>query len=100
MSDPVSWFLIDAGWKVVGSDGNDLGKVSEVVGDTDKDIFNGLSVSHGLLRKRKRYVPAERVARITDGLIQLDVDSAGFAGLGDHDEPPPSERIRSDTTDL
>lgn len=99
MSDPVSWFVIEKGWSVSGSDGAELGKVSEVVGDSDKDIFNGLSVSHGLLRK-KSYVPAERVATITDGRIELDLDAAAFDRLDDHDEPPPSEHIRPDTTDL
>ena len=99
MSDPVSWFLIEKGWIVGGSDGADLGKVDEVVGDSDKDIFNGLSVAHGLLRS-KRYVPAERVRTIYDGRVELDLDEAGFERLGEHDEPPPSEVIRSDTTDL
>jgi uncharacterized protein YrrD len=99
VNDPVSWFVIEKGWSVTGSDGADLGKVSEVVGDSDKDIFNGLSVSHGLLRK-KSYVPAERVATITDGRVELDLDAAGFERLDDHDEPPPSEQIRPDTTDL
>ena len=99
MSDPVSWFVIEKGWSVSGSDGTDLGKVSEVVGDSDKDIFNGLSVSHGFLRK-KSYVPAERVAAITDGRVELDLDAVAFERLDDHEEPPPSEQIRPDTTEL
>jgi len=98
-TDPVSWLLIEHGWTVVGSDGADLGKVAEVVGDSDKDIFNGLSVSHGFLRS-KRYVPAESVGTIREGRVELDLDADSFAGLDDHDEPPPSETIRSDTTDL
>lgn len=97
--DPVSWFLIEKGWTVSGSDGADLGKVAEVVGDSDKDIFNGLSVAHGLLRS-KVYVPAERVLVIYDGRVELDLDADSFAGLDDHDEPPPSQIVRPDTTDL
>ena len=97
--DPVSWFLIEKGWTVSGSDGAELGKVSEVVGDSDKDIFNGLSVAHGLLRS-KSYVPAERVRVIYDGRIELDLDATSFERLGDHDDPPASEIVRSDTTDL
>ena len=88
MSDPVSWFLIDSGWKVVGSDGADLGKVAEVVGDADSDIFNGLSVSPGLLHGN-RYVAAEWVGKITVGRVELELDAAGFAGLGAHEERPP-----------
>lgn len=98
-SDPISWFLIEKGWIVSGSDGAELGKVAEVVGDSHKDIFNGLSVAHGLLRS-KSYVPAERVLVIYDGRIELDLDAAAFERLDDHDEPPPSQTINADTTDL
>jgi hypothetical protein len=81
VSDPVSWFLIESGWKVVASDGADLGKVAEVVGDPGSDIFSGLSVSPGLLHG-KRYVAAEWVGKITDGRVELELDSAGFERLG------------------
>ncbi|HWN22171.1 MAG TPA: PRC-barrel domain-containing protein [Gaiellaceae bacterium] len=97
--DPVSWFLIDEGWDVAGRDGRDLGTVHEVVGDTDKDIFNGLAVSPGFLRSA-RYVPAERVARIVEGRVELDLDRDEFDHLGEHGEMPPSAHIRPDTTDL
>lgn len=69
--DPVSWFLIEAGWKVVGSDGEDVGTVSRIDADVQKDIFSGLEVRHGLLGGT-RYVAAERVARIVEGRIELD----------------------------
>ena len=99
MSDPVSWFLIDKGWDVVGRDGTELGSVHEVVGDTDKDIFNGLSVSPGLLRAN-RYVPAERVGTIVEGRIEIDLDRDEFGRLDEHGDIPPSAEIRPDTTDL
>ena len=31
--DPVSWLVIESGWDVVGSDGGEIGKVDEIVGD-------------------------------------------------------------------
>lgn len=70
MSDPVSWLLIEPGWEVVGRDGESLGKVHEVVGDPDRDIFDGLRVTAGLLGE-SRYVPAEEVGPITVGRVQL-----------------------------
>jgi len=90
--DPVSWFLIEPGWKVLASDGTEVGKVHEVVGDTGKDIFDGLSISSGVLG-RPRYVPAERVKSIYDGLVQLDLDPGQTERLSHYDEPPPSEEI-------
>ena len=70
MSDPVSWFLIEPGWEVVGADGESVGKVHEVLGDPDRDIFDGLQVTDGLLRE-PQYVPAEKVGEITEGCVQL-----------------------------
>ena len=99
MSDPVSWLVIERGWTVVAADGAQVGTVHEVVGDTGKDIFNGLAVSPGLLRS-SRYVPAERVRSITEGRIELDVTSEDFARLDEHGEQRPSAEIRADTTDL
>jgi hypothetical protein len=90
--DPVSWFLIEPGWKVVCSDGTEVGTVQEVVGDTGKDIFDGLAVSTGMLGK-PRYVPSEQVRSITEGRIELDLDQAEAANLGEYEEPPPSEEI-------
>jgi hypothetical protein len=99
MADPVSWLLIERGWNVAGRDGSELGSIAETVGDAGKDIFNGLTVSSGLLR-RPKYVPSELVAQIVEGRVELDLDQDGFDALGDYDEPPPSEEIRADTTDL
>ena len=93
MADPVSWLLIEPGWKVVAADGTDVGKVQEIVGDTGKDIFNGLSISTGLLGKPK-YVPAERVRLITDGCVELDLADEAVERLEDHEVQPPSEQFR------
>ncbi len=72
MAEPVSWFLIEKGWKVVGADGTEIGKVEEVEGDSNHDIFNGLAVSTGLLHP-PRYVPAELVAEIVEGTVRLSI---------------------------
>jgi uncharacterized protein YrrD len=97
--EPVSWMLIEAGWKVVGRDGEQLGSVHEVIGDSNVDIFNGLAVSPGMLRG-SRYVPAERVVLIVEGEVELDVDADQFKQLAEHRGTPASAEIRADTTDL
>jgi hypothetical protein len=70
MPDPVSWLLVEAGWRVVDASGGDVGRVEEVLGDTETDIFDGLQVSSGLL-SRRRYVPAESVGEIVEGMVRL-----------------------------
>jgi uncharacterized protein YrrD len=92
MADPVSWFLIEQGWDVVDAAGDDVGKVEEVVGDSGRDIFNGLTIATGLF-SRGQYVPAEQVAEITDGRVQLALGKDEVERLPEYTEPPPSEQI-------
>lgn len=73
MTDPVSWLLIEPGWEVVDAQGESVGKVDEVIGDPERDIFDGLNVSAGLLGET-RYVAAEDVGEITEGRVQLAPD--------------------------
>ncbi len=92
MADPVSWLVIERGWDVVDSSGEEVGKVEEVVGDSTRDIFNGITLATGLFA-RGQYVPAERVGEITDGRVELTISKAEAEQLPPYDEPPPSERI-------
>ena len=71
-SDPVSWLVVEQGWSVVDKNGESVGRVDEIVGDTGKDIFSGLKVLTGLVGK-PRFVPAERVGAITDGEVRLEL---------------------------
>ena len=90
--DPVSWLLVEQGWEVVDRDGEQVGKVEEVVGDSGRDIFNGLTLATGLFA-RGQYVPAEQVAEITEGRVQLELGKDEVERLPEYTEPPPSEQI-------
>ena len=57
MADPVSWLLIETGWKVIDVDGGEVGEVDEVVGDSGADIFDGLAIATSMFGK-PRYVPS------------------------------------------
>jgi uncharacterized protein YrrD len=93
MADPVSWLVIERGWQVVDVEGNDVGKVEELVGDSGRDIFNGLTIATGLFA-RGQYVPAEKVAEITEGQVRLALRKDEVEHLPEHSEPPPSEQIQ------
>jgi hypothetical protein len=93
--DPVSWFVIEPGWKVVDAQGEEVGSVDEVVGDSSDDIFNGLSVSTRLLG-RPRYVPSEQVGAITHGRVQLKLTKDQIGHLGEFEEPPTTAEILPD----
>jgi hypothetical protein len=90
--DPVSWLMIDPGWKVVDAQGQEVGSVDEVAGDSSDDIFNGLSISMSLLGK-PRYVPSEQVGTITEGRVQLKLSKDQIEHLGEFEEPATSAEI-------
>jgi hypothetical protein len=95
MADPVSWLLIEPGWKVVATDGVEIGRVEEVLGDSNADIFDGLSISSGLFA-RPRYIPAEEVGEIVEGTVHLTIDRAAAEQHGEFKEPPVQEQISSE----
>jgi hypothetical protein len=68
--DPVSWKVVERGWRVFNAAGAEIGKVDEVLGDPEADIFDGLNVKRGLLGGVE-YVPAEIVREIREGEIHL-----------------------------
>ena len=86
MPDPVSWFVVERGWEVVGSDGSKLGTVEEVLGDPELDVFDGLSVATGLLGK-PRYVPSELVQEIAEGSVHLSIGRDEAERLDEYDAP-------------
>ena len=62
--------MIEPGWRVLDASGEEAGRVAEVLGDPERDIFDGLHVTKGLLSSTD-YVPSERVAQIREGEVHL-----------------------------
>jgi hypothetical protein len=78
--DPVAWTVVEPGWNVFDVNGADVGRVHEVRGDFDLDIFDGLTITQGILG-RDKYVPAERVAAIYEGEVHLSISREEIEGL-------------------
>lgn len=94
MADPVSWKVVEPGWAVVASGGEQVGKVDQVLGDPEADIFDGLSVGAGaVVLDRPTYVPSEVVGEIEEGTVHLTIDADAFSQLGPYQEPPPGQRF-------
>ena len=93
MADPVSWKIAERGWSVVANDGNEVGKLDQVLGDTEADIFDGLAVGAGTVLDRPLYVPSEKVGSIEEGTVHLTIDSAEYGQLQPYEQPPPSEHF-------
>lgn len=75
MSDqPISWMTLSKGTRVVGTDGEEIGKVEAVVADEEKDIFSGISITAGLFGK-DRFVPADLVTGMTEDEVRISLSS-------------------------
>jgi hypothetical protein len=70
MPDPVSWKVMERGWRVLDASGAEIGKIDEIRSLPEDDIFDGITVKHGLLGKSE-YIPAERIAQILEGEVIL-----------------------------
>jgi hypothetical protein len=99
MSTPVSWLLIEPGWRVEAADGTELGHVEEVTGDSNADVFDGLSIGTGIVA-RPKYVPSEQVGEIVEGRVRLTIDQAAFEALGEFREPPEQVQVEPDKASL
>ena len=95
MADPVSWLMIETGWKVIASDGSEVCQVDEIAGDSSLDIFDGLAIATSAFGK-PRYVPAEQVAEITEGTVRLKLTKEQVDQLGEYLEPATSAEIEGD----
>jgi hypothetical protein len=96
MADPVSWLMIETGWKVLASDGSEVGEVDEVTGDSSVDIFDGLAVATSAFGK-PRYVPSEQVEEITQGAVRLSLTREQVEQLAEYLEPSTSAEIEPDS---
>jgi hypothetical protein len=89
MADPTSWLMIEPGYPVAAPDGEEIGKVDEVLGDGTADIFDGLTVATGIIGKPK-YVPSELVASIDTDAVRLTIDKDDVERLEEY-TPPESD---------
>lgn len=67
---PLAWTAVLADTPVISSDGVDVGRVVEVLGAPEEDIFHGVVVSPGN-DTRGVLVPAESVTEITTRAISV-----------------------------
>lgn len=97
--DPVSWLMIEPGWRVESADGVDVGRVEEITGDSNADIFDGLAIAFSLIGNQ-HYVPAEQVGAITEGTVRLKLDRAAIEKLPEYLEPPEEIEVEPEKASI
>jgi hypothetical protein len=72
MAAQVSWYAIEPGWKVTTLDGAPMGKVDQVLGDEELDIFHGIAVRVGIGRL-PREISSDLVSGIEEGTVTVGI---------------------------
>jgi hypothetical protein len=86
VADPTSWLVVEPGYPVAAPDGEEIGKVDEVLSDNTADIFDGLAILTGMVGKPK-YVPSELVASIDTDAVRLTIGKDELDGLEEYTPP-------------
>lgn len=81
---PIAWSALEKGTTVTTSDGEDVGKLSSVVADEQKDIFSGITFRHGIL-DREHFIPADEIAHMTAARVELRLTSQETESLEPYD---------------
>ncbi len=68
--DPVAWSYVEAQTLVVGPNGEELGRVAEMLGTETENIFHGVAVDT-YRGGPTRVVPADAVTLLTSSKIEL-----------------------------
>lgn len=82
----VHYTALQRGTPVISSDGEEVGKVVEVLDNFREHIFDGLVIETSA--GERRFVDAPEVARTAERAVTLTITAAQCAELG----PPPSRR--------
>jgi uncharacterized protein YrrD len=82
LGPPASYLTLRPGAPVYYSEGEGLGRVSRVLAELDKDIFEGIEVDPGPL-SRRRFVAAGQVDEIYERGVVLSIDSSQGETLPD-----------------
>lgn len=78
----ISWRVLREGTPVHSADGAELGQISSVVADDEKDIFSGIAFRPGVIGP-SRFARAEDIAEMTEDRVVLTLTSPQAAELED-----------------
>lgn len=71
---PIAWLALEPGTPIVASDGEQVGKVADVIADREKDIFSGITFKPGLLDSPV-FIPADQITELTASEVKLSIGS-------------------------
>jgi len=88
--EPISYLVLERGTDVISANGERVGTVQHVLGDEEKDIFDGLVIDTRLGPGGLRFVDAPQIAELREDAAVLTVAAADVAALP---EPSPGPAV-------
>lgn len=81
---PEGTIALEEGAKVIGSDGEEIGKIEEIFTEPQENRATHLLVSEGLILKEKKLIPTQWVSTVLEEEVVLSVDSEFVEGLPEY----------------
>ena len=81
--DPVAWSYVEADTLVVGANGEELGRVTAMLGTETEDIFHGIAVTP-YRDGTTRVVPSDDVTRLTSSKVEIAYDAERLAAAEEY----------------
>lgn len=93
LGEPSSYIALSTGTPVYSCDGERIGKVHHVLGDTREDVFDGIIIGEHVLGTEHRFADADDVQEIYEHGVVLKLDDAACANLP---KPSPNPAVMRD----
>jgi uncharacterized protein YrrD len=81
LGTPGSYISLEEGTAVFSSDGEQVGRVEEVLADAGADVFDGMVIATGALGRERRFVEAAQVEEIYERGVVLKLGAAQARAL-------------------
>jgi sporulation protein YlmC with PRC-barrel domain len=89
---PIHYAAVKRGTPVYASDGDQVGKVDEVIDNYEEHILDGFVIE--MTNGELRFVDAPEVSRTAERAVRLSIDSDGAAQLPPPEKAPPAFKPR------
>lgn len=76
--------MLPTGSRVLAKDGTEVGKVSRVIGDRERDIFAGIAYKPGLLESEV-FAPADAIDHLAQDTVRLSLSHQEAERLGHYE---------------
>src|SRR5262245_49293909 len=93
LGQPASYLVLSKGAPVYSSDGQEVGRIEEVLADPEIDIFDGIILDTSVLPGGHRFADSEQVDEIYERGMMLKIDRAAAESLPEPKANPAAMEV-------